>query len=229
MFENLTFKMFKYFSKKGLVISILVLIILASITTGTSLAFLTDSEEKVNHFTYGSVDIELKEPKWDELDPEDKVVYPDRAIPKDPFVTNTGTVDIYAYLEVRIPRASVRTVSTDGKTIIPAALQDLFTFTQSADWTKLEESYTDTEHVLIYAYTKGLIAPGESSTSLFERVKFINMLEGELAKGTTLAMPVRTFAIQADYLDVSGDTLAEKLQNAYLENKATFGEGGSNP
>ena len=220
MFENLTLK-------KGLIISILVLTVLVSVTIGTTLAFLTDSEEKVNHFTYGSIDVELKEPEWDDLDPEDKVVYPERSIPKDPFVTNTGTVDIYAYLEVHIPRASVRTVGEDKTTIIPAKLQDLFTFVQSGDWTKIEESVTATEHVLVFAYTKGLIAPGESSSPLFENVKFINMLEGELAKGTTLEMPIRTFAIQSNYLDVTGDTLAEKLYNAYLENKATFEEGGN--
>ena len=214
--------------KKRFFVFLLGFMILASVATGTSLAFLTDSEKKVNHFTYGSIDIELKEPEWDELKPEDKVVYPDRVIPKDPFVMNTGTVEIYAYMEIRIPMASVRTVSGDGKTILPAKLQDLFTFAPSSDWTKIEESFTDTEHVIVFAYTKGAIAPGESSSPLFESVKFINMLEGELTKGNALTMPIRTFAIQKDYLDITGDTLSEKLYNAYLENKASFEEGDGN-
>ena len=217
----------KRFGKRGLVISAAAMILLSFVTIGATLAYMTDSEETINNFTYGSIDVDLKEPKWDELGPEDKVVYPGRAIPKNPYVTNTGTVDIYAYLEVRIPMASVRTVSEDGTTIIPAKKQDLFTFTQSADWMKLEESFTDTDHVFVFAYKKSAIAPGEDSTPVFEEVRFINILEGELEEGMKFDIPVKTYVIQAEHLNVSGDTLAEKLQNVYLEHKALLKEGGS--
>lgn len=213
-------------NKKWLFLPLLFLV-LASVAVGTVLAFLTDAEEKVNRFTYGKIGVELKEPEWDGLEPEDKVVYPDRAVPKDPFVTNTGTVEIYAYLEIRIPMATVRTVSEDGKTILPAAKQELFRYTAGTDWTLIDESFTDTEHVLVYAYTKGQLRPGESSSPLFEEIRFLNMLEGELPEGTELAVPLRTFAIQSDYLEASGSTLAEKLRNAYQENQSLFKEGGS--
>lgn len=204
--------------KRILIVVALLLLLTAFSAVGFSLAVLTQhTEDRANNFTFGNVDIDLKEPEWDKLDPEDKIVYPGRTIVKDPYIENTGAHDLYAYIEVSVPKKTVRTVEiVDGKEVISAATpQELFSFTPNNGWTLIKTTGSDAYVTYLYAYTAKVLAPGESTNTLFDSVTYLNMLEGEIPMDTVLEMPVNAYAIQSGYLNEQGETIADKMTDAF--------------
>ncbi|MDR1927184.1 MAG: hypothetical protein LBQ33_00925 [Oscillospiraceae bacterium] len=179
------------------------------------------TERRVNIVTVGKVDVLLREPAWDAHTPEDVKLYPNREILKDPRVKNTGNTEAYLFLEVWIPVRTVRTVSGSNKAVVlPAAPCELFTFTAHSAWTELTaQARSETDggedyRVRVYAY-KAVTAPGFETEPLFQSVKFLNMLEGEINMGAQIDMPLSTIAIQSEYLNESGGTIEQKLESAY--------------
>lgn len=153
---------------------------------------------------------------------ENKILYPDRIIPKDPAVTNTGTVNLYVYLEVHVPIRSVRTVSEDKTDIIPSRPQELFSYTVNPGWCMVDE-YTAEDgsfKAYVYAYAEKALAPGETSGTLFDSVHFLNILEGELDMDSNVTMPVYTYGIQSNYIETSGSSAAERLESIYTGHKS---------
>lgn len=207
--------------KKILIVIALLLLMTVFSAVGFSLAVLTQhTENRANNFTFGNVDIDLKEPEWDKLDPEDKIVYPGRTIVKDPYIENTGGHDLYAYIEVSVPKKTVRTVEiADGKEVIgKAKLQELFSFTPNDGWTCIDKDETSADYVTyLYAYTEKVLAPGESTNTLFDSVTYLNMLEGEIPMGTVLEMPVKAYAIQSGYLNEQGENMEAKMTDAFTK------------
>ena len=51
--------------------------VLAVSTVGSLMAYFTDTQEKVNHFTVGKLQIELQEPEWEKKADQDKNNIPD--------------------------------------------------------------------------------------------------------------------------------------------------------
>lgn len=185
-------------SKKNIFISLVSVIMIAVISTGITLALLSkDTEKRANNFTFGNISIELTEDEWDKLKPEDKIIYPEKELPKNPVITNIGVNDLYAYMEVKVPRAKVRTVS-DGEVIQEAEVQDLFTFEINEGWTRIDKNQNDEYSVYLYVYDKSL-SPNDKTKSLFDSIKFINIVEGELEMNTVIEMPVTAYAVQSEY------------------------------
>ncbi len=207
--------------KSAVIFAVTVCLLFLAATAGVSLAILmTNTEERANAFTFGNVTIDLLEPEWDGLDPEDKVVYPDKTVPKDPQVKNTGKNALYAYIEVKVPKREVRTVVTDGEhkdTVQDADMHELFSFEPSADWTLIRSASDDTYNVYLYAYTKEILLPGSTTSPLFGEVKYINMLEGEIGMNTVIEMPITAYAIQSEYLNESENDIAKKMRDAFDE------------
>lgn len=213
--------------KRMLIIFALSLIIIALAAIGISLAMLTQkTENRANNFTFGNVSIDLTEPEWDELKPEDKIVYPGRTISKDPIIKNTGENDLYAYIEVSVPKKTVRTVKIEnGKEVInEAKLQELFSFRANEGWTLISKDDSSNDYATYrYAYTAKILSPGESTNALFDSVTYINMLEGEIPMGTVLDMPINAYAIQSGYLNEQGESIEDKMRDAF--NKYTAEQG----
>ncbi len=214
--------------KRTLIIFALSLIIIALAAVGISLAMLTQkTENRANNFTFGNVSIDLTEPKWDELVPEDKIVYPGRTIKKDPIITNTGENDLYAYIEVSVPKKTVRTVKIEnGKEVIDEAkLQELFSFSANEGWTLINKDDVSSNDYTVYryAYTAKILSPDESTNALFDSVTYINMLEGEIPMDTVLDMPINAYAIQSGYLNERGESIEDKMTDAF--NKYTAEQG----
>ncbi len=207
--------------KRILIVVALLLLLTAFSAVGFSLAVLTQhTENRANNFTFGNVDIDLKEPEWDKLKPEDKVVYPGRTIVKDPYIENTGAHDLYAYIEVSVPKKTVRTVETnaEGKEVISAAApRKLFSFELNVGWTCIKTTDSSDYVTYLYAYTAKVLAPGESTNTLFDSVTYINMLEGEIPMDTVLEMPVNAYAIQSGYLNEQGETIEAKMTDAFMK------------
>lgn len=184
--------------------------ILCLASVGGVSAYLTDYEKVSNEFTVGKVDIELKEPEWK---PEDnKKIEPSKVIHKDPQITNTGTNDAFVYMEVSIPMANVEAAAENGERL-GKKVQELFYFEAKDNWMQLSVQNTESRRTYTYAYTK-ILKPQETSEALFDTVKFLNLIEGQL-DGQTFEIPVRAYAIQTSYTGGSSDNLSEQIKAAY--------------
>lgn len=184
--------------------------ILCLASVGGVSAYLTDYEKVSNEFTVGKVDIELKEPEW-KLE-ENKKIEPSKVIHKDPQITNTGTNDAFVYMEVSIPMANVEAAAENGERL-GKKVQELFYFEAKDSWMQLSVQNTESRRTYTYAYTK-ILKPQETSEALFDTVKFLNLIEGQL-DGQTFEIPVRAYAIQTSYTGGSSDNLSEQIKAAY--------------
>lgn len=199
------------------------LLVIAMIAAGISLAMLSqNTENRANNFTFGNVSIDLSEPEWDELAPEEKIVYPGRTISKDPIITNTGENDLYAYIEVSVPKKTVRTVKEENgkEAIVEAELLELFSFNANDGWTLISRDDSSEDYTTyLYAYTAEVLSPNKSTNALFDEVTYVNMLEGEIPMGTVLEMPINAYAIQSEYLNEQGDSIEDKMTDAFNKYK----------
>lgn len=202
--------------RKGIIILAALLLFALLVTAGVVLAVLiTNTQRRVNEFTFGNASIDLTEDAWDSLASEDRVVYPGRSISKDPTVTNTGETDLYIFVEVQVPCAEVQTVSST-ETLVEAKCQELFTYETDDNWQLVQSELNadSTAMVRLYAYNAALL-PNETTTALFSKVTFLNILEGELEMNTTLTMPVNAYAIQVGCLNEQGETFEARMLDAY--------------
>lgn len=199
------------------------LLVIAMIAAGISLAMLSqNTENRANNFTFGNVSIDLSEPEWDELAPEERIVYPGRTISKDPIITNTGENDLYAYIEVSVPKKTVRTVKEENgkEAIVEAELLELFSFNTNDGWTLITRDDSSEDYTTyLYAYTAEVLSPNKSTNALFDEVTYVNMLEGEIPMGTVLEMPINAYAIQSEYLNEQGDSIKDKMTDAFNKYK----------
>ena len=184
--------------------------ILCLASVGGVSAYLTDYEKVSNEFTVGKVDIELKEPEW--KPEENKKIEPSKVIHKDPQITNTGTNDAFVYMEVSIPMANVEAAAENGERL-GKKVQELVYFEAKDSWMQLSVQNTESRRTYTYAYTK-ILKPQETSEALFDTVKFLNLIEGQL-DGQTFEIPVRAYAIQTSYTGGSSDNLSEQIKAAY--------------
>ena len=184
--------------------------ILCLASVGGVSAYLTDYEKVSNEFTVGKVDIELKEPEW--KPEENKKIEPSKVIHKDPQITKTGTNDAFVYMEVSIPMANVEAAAENGERL-GKKVQELFYFEAKDSWMQLSVQNTESRRTYTYAYTK-ILKPQETSEALFDTVKFLNLIEGQL-DGQTFEIPVRAYAIQTSYTGGSSDNLSEQIKAAY--------------
>ena len=184
--------------------------ILCLASVGGVSAYLTDYEKVSNEFTVGKVDIELKEPEW--KPEENKKIEPSKVIHKDPQITNTGTNDAFVYMEVSIPMANVEAAAENGERL-GKKVQEFFSFEAKDSWMQMSVQNTESRRTYTYAYTK-ILKPQETSEALFDTVKFLNLIEGQL-DGQTFEIPVRAYAIQTSSTGGSSDNLSEQIKAAY--------------
>lgn len=155
--------------KKSLISMIAALSLTATIMVGATLAYLTaQTEEVVNTFTIGNVDITLTEPEWNPEDAQN--LQPGAEVAKDPTVTNVGANDAFI------------AVTVDGMTEMTAAG---FSAEVNAGWTKMNADGTvddtwDGKTLVdgIYAYDT-VVATGAATDSVFDKVVFGKDITGE--------------------------------------------------
>lgn len=94
---------------KKIIAIVLLVVLVASISIGATLAYLTDRDSEVNTFTIGDVTIDLEE----EFE-KDATLIPGVNIEKKPTITNTGKNDAWVWLTFAIPAAlDVNTPGSD--------------------------------------------------------------------------------------------------------------------
>ncbi len=112
--------------------------LIALLSLGGTLAYLTDYEAAENKFTVGRVDFNLYESKWDgelpdgsyatppnaspsDASPSNSLgiweaedMYAGKVIPKDPAIKNNSKNDAYLRMTVKVPVAEIITADEDG-------------------------------------------------------------------------------------------------------------------
>ena len=183
--------------------------------TGITMAFMTDGSSASNSFTPGTLKLDLEEPSFE----PDPVLSPGISVPKDPVVTNTGSVAMLTFITVGIPIKNVRTVDAETKMIIPAAERELFSFEKGDDWALLD-SYTAPDGaggknaVYVYGYMPGPLEPGAVTSALFTEIRFLNVLEGELEYSSRLDVKVDAYGVQARNI-AEGESMEDRLSYGY--------------
>ena len=205
-------------SRKKLIVTAIVLTLILAI--GGILAYFTSTDTKVNRFKMSNVGISVNETSFpgDPSDPNNKVpVVPDQEIPKNPTVTNNGDGEVYAFVVVDIPRATVKTSVSGAATEI-----DLFTVRkitnastgETADgindgWVLVDTTDNDTYMSYIYAYGTSskltALAKDATTPAVFDYVKFASVVETENGtgslQGTNLEVKVSGYGIQTEGLE----------------------------
>lgn len=232
--------------KKNLVNGFLVLATVGTLgTVGVNhvMAYLTDTESTTNTFTVGKVQIDLEETAFPgNGEPGVTHIVPNQVIAKNPKVENTGANDAICFVTVSVPTKNVITAADDG-TRNGAAMTELFK-TQSgnggydygasnSNWVLLNTKYvtadgvsetmtSDTTSVVrTYGY-KTKLAAGESTDTVFDNVKFANIVEGQVALDAEESIEVKAAAIQAtDIANIDTDNLEkgtlEDIYDVYLK------------
>ncbi len=187
----------------------------AALGTGITMAFMTDTSAVQNTVEPGALKLELEETAFD----PDTVLSPDLTVPKDPFVKNTGNVPMLTFIRVNIPVKSVSTVDPETKKIVPEAEHELFSFEAGNDWILMDSYISTTEQgekeaVYVYGYIAAVLEPGEATTALFNEIRFLNVLEGELEYASLLDVKVCGYGVQSEHIAADSE-MAARLGYAY--------------
>lgn len=176
-------------------------------------AYFTDAAKITNTFTVGKVEVTPNEPDWDP--PTD--IVPNQEFIKNPEVTNSGKNNAYVFVQVKIPKAKIAYADQDGtkKNEDKSESVPLFriAYNKSEDpgfndakWAEVPGTAVDDDKEYTRTFVYGTssaaeaLTPGGKTESLFDTIKFANVLEGQSIEGSKLDVDVTTFAIQTDYL-----------------------------
>lgn len=213
--------------------------LIAILSLGGTLAYMTDYEAAENKFTVGKVDFNLYETNWDGELPdgsyasssnatpsdalginEAKDMYAGKEIPKDPAIKNNSKNDAYLRMTVTIPVARVVTADEDGNLNYGGQEADteLFTYELNPDsgmrLLSSEPEEKDGYHIYEYIYTGGgwkeiPVPAGQDIPPLFHKVTFANVTGGQIDESTEF-IHVDFKAIQSGGFDSP-----EQAWNAY--------------
>lgn len=187
-------------------------------------AYLTDTDQATNTFTVGKIEIELQEPNW--VPPTN--ITPNQEIQKDPQIKNTGINDAYVFLEVTVPYAENLVVTNAQGEKQAAGTVELFSYTVKDGWEQVGSMTDDAEaktHTYVYAYatdgTMTALKTQITTGTLFDTVKFANIVEGQGLEETTQNIEVVAKAIQvSDLTDSDVNTPEEVLAVYNAQNSA---------
>lgn len=240
---------------KKIALSLATLSVLGTLAIGGTMAYLTDAEVTENTFTVGKVQVDLEEPNYPGIYSDAvKNLVPNQVVAKDPQVENTGKNTSINFLSVSIPMKNVVLAADDG-TKNAAAVTELFQTKSGAGnfgagnvnskWVLVDTKYYDidgnvltdvsptvTKVVRVYGYNEKLAA-GLKSETLFDYVKLVNLVEGQVDYQSTQSIYVKAYAIQAtDITDVPTDTLDQttlkKVYDVYVKQSGTDPDKAAN-
>lgn len=147
--------------KKSLISMVVALSLTATIMVGATLAYLTaQTDEVVNTFTIGNVEITLTEPLWKE--DAAKNLQPGASVDKNPTINNVGANDAFVAMTVE----GMNDMITAG-----------FSATVNAGWSKINDDGTIVDwggKALVdgkYAYNS-VVKTGEKTEALFSKVLY---------------------------------------------------------
>ena len=183
--------------KRTIILLILVIII---VLIGSILAYLIDSDAKVNAITFGdNIEISLSE-VWNPLDGQN--IKPGAVVTKAPSIKNDSeTTPAYVFAEVIVPCYALAGTTVDTP---------LFTFTENSDWALINTPSLDTDSKTItYVYAYGtsssmttLPANTTTATAVFDQVTLAPTLTDEQNQtaSPTPNIDINVYGIQIENL-----------------------------
>lgn len=176
-------------------------ILAGTVSIGGIMAYFTDGDTATNTFTVGKISLDLQEPSW--VPPTN--ITPGQEIAKDPQIKNDGNNEEFVFLKVTVPYANVVTANEDG-TRGRIADTELFSYDVKDGWTEIDSkrvidsSSKTVTH--LYAYTgetadsMKALAVNSSTPSLFDWVRFANIVEDQNLETTTQNIVIEAYGIQ---------------------------------
>lgn len=176
-------------------------ILAGTVSIGGIMAYFTDGDTATNTFTVGKISLDLQEPSW--VPPTN--ITPGQEIAKDPQIKNDGNNEEFVFLKVTVPYANVVTANEDG-TKSRIADTELFSYDVKEGWTEIDSkrvidsSSKTVTH--LYAYTgetadsMKALAVNSSTPSLFDWVRFANIVEDQNLETTTQNIVIEAYGIQ---------------------------------
>lgn len=198
--------------KRNLKMTALALALVGTLSVGGIMAYFTDGDTATNIFTVGKVSIDLQEPGW--VPPTG--ITPEQEFKKDPQIKNDGINDVYVFMKVIVPYANVVTANHDGSKNA-ATDTELFSYDVKAGWIELtSEKVKDTTAKTVthlYAYvgedtkTMEAVAAGDTTGTLFDWIKFANVVEDQNLETKTLNVVVNAYGIQTTNINDGKEAL----------------------
>lgn len=173
-------------NKRKIILLAALLVMVAILGVGGTLAYFTAEDEATNTFTVGNVKIELTEPNWDSTGKTDAPeVYPGEALAKDPTVTNTGTNP--CFVRVKVEGLDVLGKSDD---LLIHVRTEYKVDKLGTDWVLHDDGY--------YYYTK-VLAAGGTTTPVFDSIVIPTALTNKNGAEYTsfYNIDVTAYAVQA--------------------------------
>ena len=173
--------------KKKLIAALSALAVIGTAGVGTTLAYLTDSEQHTNTFTVGDVKIELEEPAYAALSKAAKTnIVPNEELPKNPFIKNTGVNDAIVFMKLTVPVENVTMVADDGSHPATPSKQEIFYFKDSSDADNYHGNHFDLNNA-----SSDNTATATNKLSNESTGRWIELTDKEL--GTDMAGTSRTY------------------------------------
>ena len=200
--------------KKKTILAAAVLLLMFAV--GGAIAYFTDTDQKTNTFTIGSVDITLTEDGWDALEDTNDNDIPDAAedmmpgesVTKDPLINNVSTKnDAYVFAKVEVPCTTIVAPATTS--------EELFTYTVNSGWTELSTAAVactsggTATHVYYYgtggtlttlAKAANASTPTSTSNSVFSTITLRSTLKGNEGLTGEKQVVVTGYGIQTEGL-----------------------------
>ena len=200
--------------KKKTILAAAILLFLFII--GGAVAYFTDTDQKTNTFTIGSVDITVTEDGWDALaDTNDNDIpdaaedmMPGESVTKDPLINNVSTKSpAYVFAKVEVPCTTIVAPATTS--------EEIFTYTTNAGWTELSSAAVactsggTATHVYYYgtggtlttlAKAANATTPTSTSNPLFSTISLRSTLKGNEGLTGQKQVVVTGYGIQTEGL-----------------------------
>lgn len=193
--------------RTGVAAAAMAAVIAAGSAIGVS-AYFTDTDNAKNTFTVGKVDIEQHEDNWN---PDPENITPNQEFDKDPTVKNSGDNAAFVFEVVEVPCRTVITATADGTKNNggKAVLTDLFSYDVSSEWALIKtENVNEGSNIAAHRYTYvygtaeecTALEGGETTTPLFTKVRFANVIEGQGLEDEKVSIDINAYAIQTSDL-----------------------------
>lgn len=186
------------------------IVLAASMALGGTLAFLTDTESKVNEFTVGDVDIELKEDF-----PEQKLT-PGVKLKKEVTIENTGSNDAYVWFTYALPM--VANHATD------ASQNVLHTNTDGAYWDdyRTVEKYWKEGQTAAVELEKTWNVDYNPDTGVDEPIAYVNVPIVSAETGNIVEVQYAVYLNLYNGVLAKGEVTNPGMAQVYLDTKVDY-------
>jgi len=190
---------------------------------------LTDTEQSESVFIVGNVIVDLVEVGGQQ---PDTTVVPNEEIDLEGYLVNSGNADAIVYMELEVPAYGNNSYRIAGVTGIPMDMTSdypLFSVVDSGriitldnldgvgGWELITTTYDDKTETAIYTYGYSEVLRSEDRAVIpFQAVKVANIIRDSEDEEPfiTFNMPIKAYAIQANYVTGANGNVAQAVDTS---------------